>query len=261
VAAFHRNYYRPQNALLSLVGDLTPEEAQKWVAQTFGAWDAAPVPTVKLPAIPALNETRVIVVNKDITQANIILGKVGLTRQNPDFYAYQVMNYILGSGGFTSRLMDDIRVNRGLAYSVGSSFSPGLEPGPITFSLETKNASAGEAITRVLAQMRRMRTEPVSDTELQEAKSYLIGSFPRKMDAMAKRASLMAYVEFYGLGLDYPWRYPDLINHLTPADIQKVAEKYLDPEKYLLVVVGDQKAMPALRGAAASQPRKEKQDE
>jgi zinc protease len=255
---FHRNYYRPNNTVLSVVGDLTPEEAQEWVAKIFGAWAAAPLPANKLPAIPPLNQRQEVVIDKDITQANIILGNLGITRNNPDFYAFQVMNYLLGGGGFVSRLMDDIRVNRGLAYSVYSSFDPGLEPGPFIVALETKNASAGEAITQVVEQLRRIMTQPVTPEELKEAKSYLIGSFPRKMDSISKRAWLLGYVEVYGLGLDYPWRYPELIGHLTPEDIQKVAEKYLRPEKYLLVVVGKKSAMSPLPGALPSQKKEEK---
>jgi len=202
-----------------------------------------------------------VMIDKDITQANIIMGHLGIARNNPDFYACQVMNYLLGGGGFASRLMDDIRVNRGLAYSVSSSFSPGLEPGPFVVSLETKNASAGEAITQVVAQLRRIMTDPVTPEELKDAKSYLIGSFPRKMDSISKRAWLLGYVEVYGLGLDYPWRYPELIEHLTPGDIQKVAEKYLHPEKYLLVVVGKKSAMTSLPGTLPSQKKEEKKDE
>lgn len=258
---FHRNYYRPNNAVLSVVGDLTPEEAQQWVTKIFGAWTAAPLPAVKLPAIPPLDQRQEVVIDKDISQANVILGNLGITRNNPDFYAFQVMNYLLGGGGFVSRLMDDIRVNRGLAYSVYSSFDPGLEPGPFIVALETKNASAGEAITQVVEQLRRMMTQPVTPEELKEAKSYLIGSFPRKMDSISKRAWLLGYVEVYGLGLDYPWRYPELIGHLTPEDIQKVAEKYLHPEKYLLVVVGKKSAMSHLPGALPSQKKEEKKNE
>jgi len=258
---FHRKYYRPNNAVLSLVGDLTPDEAQQWVAKTFDAWAAAPRPEVKLPAIPPLDQRQEIVIDKDISQANIILGNLGIARQNPDFYAVQVMNYLLGGGGFASRLMDDIRVNRGLAYSVSSSFSPGQAPGPFTVSLETKNASAGEAITQVVEQLRRIMTQPVTPEELKDAKSYLIGSFPRKMDSISKRAWLLGYVEVYGLGLDYPWRYAELIEHLTPADIQKAAEKYLHPEKYLLVVVGKKSAMTSLPGTSPSQKKEENKDE
>jgi zinc protease len=257
---FHRRYYRPNNAILCVAGDLTLDEARKWVAQILGHWPQEAIPAAKLPPIPSLNARQVVVVNKDISQANIILGNLGISRANPDFYALQVMNYILGGGGFASRLLDNIRVNRGLAYSVSSGFSPGLEPGPFAVTLETKNSSSAEAVTQVLAEMQRIRKEPVTAAELSDAKSYLIGSFPRKMDSLAKRAWLMGYAEFYGLGLDYPWRYPDLIKNLTPADIQKVAEKYLHPEKYLLVVVGKKSAMPSPFGNAPRPGGEEKKD-
>lgn len=260
LAAFHQTYYRPNNAILSLAGDLSLEEARQWVTQIFGTWPAASMPTRQLPPVPPLNESRVVVVNKDISQANIILGNLGIARGNPDFYAVQVMNYILGGGGFSSRMVDNIRENRGLAYSVGSSFAPGLEPGAFTVILETKNASAAEAVTQVLAELKRIRTEPVTPAELSDAKSYLIGSFPRKMDSLDKRAWLLGYVELYGLGLDYPWRYPQLIQDLTPADIQKVAQRYLQPEKYLLVVVGKKSDMPSLSGGATRKGQEEKKD-
>ena len=261
LAEFHRTYYRPNNTVLSLVGDLTQAEAGQAVSKTFGSWAAAPIPALKLPPIPPLSQRQAVVIDKDISQANIILGSLGINRQNPDFYAFQVMNYILGGGGFSSRLMDDIRENRGLAYSVSSSFSPGLEPGPFTVALETKNPSAAEAVTQVLEQLKLIMSQPVQPKELEDAKSFFIGSFARKMDSMSKRAWLLSYVEVYGLGLDYPWKYPDLIQHLTPADIQKVAEKYLHPDKYLLVVVGKKAAMPSLTGDATGAKKEEKKDE
>jgi zinc protease len=261
LAAFHRTYYRPNNAVLAVVGDLTREEARQWVSRTFGSWEEAAIPPLKLPPIPSLKQRKVVVIDKDISQANIILGSLGIKRQNPDFYAFQVMNYILGGGGFSSRLMDDIRENRGLAYSVGSSFAPGLEPGPFTVSLETKNASAAEAINQVTEQIRRIMSQPVDAKELEDAKSYFIGSFARKMDAISKRAWLLGYVEVYGLGLDYPWKYPELIGHLTPADIQQVAKKYLHPNTYLLVVVGKKSAMPPLTGKTAGHQKEEKKNE
>ncbi|MFZ0050540.1 MAG: pitrilysin family protein [Desulfobaccales bacterium] len=248
LAQFHRTYYRPNNAVLSVVGDLTQDEARQWVTKIFGAWAAAPLPSPKPAAIPPLTERKVVLIDRDISQANIILGNLGINRQNPDFYACQVMNYILGGGGFSSRLMDEIREHRGLAYSVSSSFSPGLGPGPFTVSLETKNPSAAEAISQVRMQLKLIMNQPVQPKELEDAKSHLIGSFPRKMDSMSKRAQLMGYVEIYGLGLNYPWNYPKMIQDLTPEDIQRVAEKYLQPDKYLLVVVGKKSAMPSLTG-------------
>lgn len=239
--SFHQQQYRPNNAILSVVGDLRPAEMQQIAKDFFGSWERAPLAKPSLPSLPAQDKLRVIKIDKDITQANIILGKIGITRSNPDFYAFQVLNYILGGGGFTSRLMDNIRDNRGLAYNVASSFSPGLERGPFEIILETKNSQGGEAINEVLQELQRVRTDLASETELSEAKSYLINSLPMKMDSNAKRAWLMSYVEFYGLGLDYPWRFSELINRITGEEVRAVAQKYLSPDHYLLVVVGKQK--------------------
>jgi zinc protease len=260
LAEFHRRYYRPNNAILTVAGDLTREEARKWVSRIFAPWASSPITPVKLPQVSPLKESRVVVVDKDITQANIILGHLGIARSNPDFYTLQVMNYLLGGGGFASRLVENIRVNRGLVYAVASQFDAGLEPGLFAVSLETKNRSSREAVEQVLAEMERMRREPVSPRELDDAKSYLIGSFPRKMDSLSRRASLMGYVEFYGLGLDYPWRYPELIQKVTAEEIQKAAGKYLHPDKYLLVVVGKKSEMPSPYGNAAPKGEEEKKD-
>jgi zinc protease len=147
--------------------------------------------------------------------------------------------------------MNNIREKRGLAYSVSSSFDAGLQPGSVSVSLETKNASASTAVEEVLREIKRLRAEPVTSEELEDAKSYLIGSFPRKIDSLSKRAWILAYVELYGLGLDYPFRYPGLIRGLTPADIQRVAEKYLHPDRYLLVVVGNKAEMPKFDSGTA----------
>ncbi len=259
VVDFHRRLYRPNNAILSIVGDLSREEARGLVRKYFGAWSPGEIPQLKLPPLPPLSRPETQVVDKKITQANILWGHLGITRQNPDFYAFQVMNYILGGGGFASRLMDTIRETRGLAYSVGSTFEPGLEPGPFYISLETKAENAAEAVKLILTEVERLRREPVSDPELADAKSYLIGSFPRRLDATGKRAALMAYVEFYGLGLDYPGRYADLIRGVTAAEVQRVAQQYLHPERYLLVVAGDRSRLPELPGLTPA-GEKEKND-
>jgi zinc protease len=237
---FHRQYYRPNNAILTIVGDLTQAEAQKIVEQFFGGWGPGELPPPPPPPSPHLTKPTMVKIDKDITQANIILGQMGIKRSDPDFYAFQLMNYILGGGGFSSRLMDNIRENRGLVYNVHSSFEPGLEPGPFDVSLETKNTSGGLAVAEVLKELERIRQDLVDEKELADAKSYLIGSLPMKMDSNAKRAALLGYAELYGLGLDYPWRYPEILAKITRDDILNVARKYLDPEKYLLVVVGKQ---------------------
>jgi zinc protease len=150
------------------------------------------------------------------------------------------MNYILGGGGFSSRLMDSIRDEMGLAYDVHSIFSSSMYGGVFRAGVQTKNASAKTVIEEVLGHMKRIKKEAVTDSEIEDAKAFLMGSFPRRLDTMRKIANFLAVVEFYGLGLDYPDRYPEIINSITREDVLRVAIKYLDTDNYVLVVVANQ---------------------
>jgi zinc protease len=177
-------------------------------------------------------------IQRDVTQANITLGHLGVTRDNPDYYAIQVMNYLLG-GGFNSYLVAKIREEKGWAYDVGSAFGPGKYAGEFSVSMQTKNEVAEQAIEAALAEIRRMREQPVSEQELKDTKAYLTGSFPLRLDTSRKIVGMLATIEYYGLGLDYVDRYPGLINAVTAADVQRVAQKYLDPNRYALSIVAD----------------------
>jgi len=135
--------------------------------------------------------------------------------------------------------MDNIRDNKGLAYDVHSFFSANKFSGSFQVGLQTKNESANTAIDEVLKEMDRIKTEPVSDKELQDAKSYLTGSFPLRIDSNSKIAGFVLAVEFYGLGLDYVDNYPRIINAISKEDILRVARKYLDTKNYVLVVISN----------------------
>jgi zinc protease len=162
-------------------------------------------------------------------------------RSNPDYYTLTVMNYILGGGGFGSRLVGEIRNRRGLAYSVSSFFDPGKYPGSFEIVLQTKNASAREAISLALQEVERIRKEPVSEKELESAKKYLIGSFPMRFNTQAKMANFLSQVEYYDLGRDYPEKYASIIGSVTREEILRVAQKYLHPDKYILIFVANLK--------------------
>jgi zinc protease len=227
-------------AILAVVGDVNPEALQTKLIPRLSAWTGAPVATEQFtPAFAEGPEREGI--DRTVTQASIVLGHRGISRDNPDYYALAVMNYILGGGGFGSRLVDEIRVKRGLAYSVASFFDARKYPGSFQVVLQTKNASAREAIALVLQEMERMRTEPVSADELNRAKKYLTGSFPLRLDTQRKLADFLTLVEYFGLGLDYPERYPSLINAVTREEVARVAKRYLHPEKAILVVVANLK--------------------
>jgi zinc protease len=237
---FYRTYYHPNNSILTVAGDVTAEEVRTKILPRLMKWQMAEILKQPLPAA-FTKEPKTMKIDRTITQANIIVGHQGVSRDNPDFYALTVMNYILGGGGFASRLMEEIRNKRGLAYSVASFFDAGKDTGSFQIVLQTKNSSAREAISIVLQQMERIRKEPVSDKELDGAKKYLIGSFPLRLDTQGKIASFLAQLEYYGLRLDYPERYPSLIQSVMRQDVLRVAQKYLYPENPILVVVANLK--------------------
>ena len=238
IVRFYRTAYAPHGAILAFVGDLTENEAKTYAEKYFGSWEPRPEINVENPGPTKINKKEVIVIDKELSQTSIILGNVGIPRKNPDFYPLQVMNYILGGGGFSSRMMTNIRDNKGLVYGLFSHFDSRRETGSFEVSLQTKNSSANEAITEVLNEIKRMRNEPVTEGELQDAKDYLIGSFPLKMDTHAKIAGILIYQEFYGLGLDYFDKYKKWIQNVTPQEVQRVARQYLDPDRFVLVAVG-----------------------
>jgi len=137
--------------------------------------------------------------------------------------------------------MQSVREEKGLAYDVYSLFISNKHKGIFQVEVQTKNESANIAISEILKQIEWMRKEYVTDEELSDTKSYLTGSFPRRLDTNGKIADFLAYVEFYNLGLDYIERYPDYIDSVKKEDVLRVARKYLAPEHYMLVVVANQK--------------------
>jgi zinc protease len=237
---FFERHYRPNRTILSVVGDVSEPEISQALNQALRSWrKGAPGEPYAAPA--KVGAPQLLRVDKDLTQANIIVGHVGLPRSHPDYYAVQVMNYILGGGGFSSRAMDSIRNERGLAYSVYSYFGAEKSHGYFEFVMQTKNETAQEAVRLALQELRRMRDEAVSEQELSDAKNYLTGSFPLRFDTNRRVAGFLAQVEFFELGLDYPDRYNELIGKVSREDIQRVARMYLQPDKVLTVIVGNQK--------------------
>ena len=236
---FYERYYRPNRTIMAVVGDVTAEEIAGALNQAFSSWKKGE-PGGK-PLVPsATGAPTLIRVSKELTQANIIMGHEGVTRGNPDYYAIQVMNNILGGGGFSSRVVDSIRNERGLAYSVYTNFNADKSHGTFQFVMQTKNDSAREAMRIAREEIERIRREPVSEQELNDAKDYLTGSFPLRLDTNRKVANFLAQVEFFQLGLDYPDRYGDFIRKVTREDVLRVAKRYLQPEKLITVVVGNQ---------------------
>jgi len=241
---FNSEFFLPNNAILSIAGDLTSDELDSVMKKYLGDWKKADLPLIPRADIEGKKAKSTIKIDRDLTQANIIMGHLGISRDNPDYYAVSVMNYLLGGGGFSSRLMQSVRDKMGLAYDVHSFFSAYKEEGSFQIGVQTKNESANVALDEIFKQIELIRSEMVSDEELSDAKAYLTGSFLRRFDTSRKIADFFASVEFYGLGADYIAKYPSYINSVTKEDVLRVAKKYLDPDHYVLVVVADQeKAM------------------
>jgi zinc protease len=238
---FHSTRYSPNNTIIAVVGDVNEKEIRQLLDEYFKSWKKKEQQLQPLAQQPVREKTIVQKIDKSITQANIEMGHIGISRENPDYYAVMIMNYILGGGGFSARLMDNIRDNKGLAYDVHSGFSARKEPGAFSVSIQTKNESANEVIEETFKEIRRIQRELVTEKELADAKAYITGSFPLKMDTYAKIAGMLTSVEIYGLGLDFPQKYPSLINAVTREDVQRVAKKYLHPDTMAIVVVADQK--------------------
>jgi zinc protease len=167
---------------------------------------------------------------------------MGMSRDSRDYYAAQVMNYIFGGGSLSSRLMEDIRNKRGLAYSVSSYFQAQKHSGSFQVLLQTKTASTNESIAAVMEDAGLIRAELVSQAEIEDAKKYLVGSFPQRFGSQSKIASFFGQVEYYGLGLEYAKEYPSLINSVTREDVLRIARTYLNPDGFITVVVSDLKA-------------------
>lgn len=237
---FYSFFYRPNNTVMAIVGDVREGEIIGLLTEYFQGWRPKPQAGIQPVPLPALDSLVVKKIARDVTQANIVMGHLGISREDPDFYAVMVMNYILGGGGFSSRLMDNIRDNRGLAYDVSSGFDAMKEPGAFSVEIQTKNESANEVIDEVLKEIRRIASEPVSESELADAKAYLTGSFPLRMDTYAKIALMLTSIEIYNLGLDYPERYSAMINAVSRDDVLRVAKKYLHPDSMVIVVVANQ---------------------
>lgn len=238
---FHEEFFAPNNAILSIVGDFKTSEIVSLVQERFGPWGSHPI---TFPSIaPPLRQTdrREKMIPMPAQQANIYLGHLGIQRTNPDFYALQVLDTVLGGGaGFTARIPQRLRDELGLAYSTFASITStaGLDPGRFVAYIGTSPENTTLAVDGLLNEIRRIIAEPVSAQELQDAKDFLTGSFVFAFESSAQIARFLIQATVYDLGFDYGEKYPRLIRAITAADITRVARQYLDTENYTLTVTG-----------------------
>lgn len=239
IVNFWKTNYIPNNSVLFVAGDVTAAEVLPKVEKAFGGWAKGTAPQLNPAPAPKINGTRVILINKpDATQANIKMGHIGIDRYNQDIFAVRIMNYILGGGGFRSRLMDDIRDKRGLTYGISSQYTFLRYPGEFTVTVATRTDSASQAIAATIEHLKKIREADVTPAELAETISFYSGYFPRQFETPNQVANQLSTVELYGLPANYLETYIDKIAAVNVTDVRGAADKYIDPNNLLIVVVG-----------------------
>jgi zinc protease len=247
---FHERFVVPNNAILSMVGDFHVADVLPRIERYFGKWPskALTFPSCSKPL--RQTDQRIKHIPMSAQQLNIYVGHLGIERSNPDYYALQVLDTILGGGaGFTARIPQRLRDELGLAYTTFASItaSAGVDPGRFVSYIGTSPENMKPAIEGLVNEIRRIINEPVTDQELQDARDYLTGSFVFSFESSSQIARFLVHAEIYGLGFDYIDKYPEYIRAITTSEISRVARKYLDSENYTMVVVGpvDENGKPA----------------
>jgi zinc protease len=235
---FHGDFYSPQGAILAIVGDVNAKKALKLVKNELGAWQGAKVER-KLPKLEERRfpGRRVIIIDKpDVTQSQIRIGNIAVGRNTPHYFQLDVANNILG-GGFTSRLMKEIRVVRGLSYGARSILQQ-REAGGIFFVVTyTKNESLREAIDVALDELGKIRDVAVDDEELESNERYISGLFPFRLETNGHLAYWLTDLAFYGLGDDVVEEYRSRIDAVESGEVQEVAQKYFHKDDCLILLL------------------------
>ena len=237
---FHKRTVHPNNIIISFIGDFDSAAMERRLRQAFESWPRGPQVAKPDPAITAAKPGVYFVSKEDVTQANIAMVHGGTERNNPDYPALQVMNEVF-SGGFSGRLMQALRSQRGLTYGVGGSVgAPWDYPGLFRVTMATKSETTLEAIDALRGEVRRLVNDPITETELSLAKESILNAYVFTMDTKEKALQQRVLLEFYGFPPDYFTRYPSLIEKVTAADVQRVARKYVQPDNLSILVVGNQ---------------------
>jgi predicted Zn-dependent peptidase len=241
--AFHRRYYHPNNMVLAISGDFKKADLTNRLKKAFAGWKQAKVTWPQLPPIrPSTGGSdarQVYHVPKAVPQSIIVLGNLGVSRHDPDRIPMELLDYILGRAGFTSRLVREIRSNRGLAYSVGSIFSINAQAGSIGAYSFTRADATAQATGLMLDILETIRKEPVPAEELKAAQQSLVNSFVFRFESSHEVVTQQAIYDYYNYPKDWLEKYPQRLQAVTPQELQRVAKEHIQPARALLVVVGD----------------------
>ncbi len=241
IIRFYSENYSPQNAIAVIAGDISESELKEMIENYFIEWKSlsngnSRIENKSINIGVEEDQRRFIFIEKELTQSSIVIGVTGLSRNDRDYYPLTVMNYILGGGGFASRLMQKIREKEGLAYDVSSYHIPGIDHGIFIIQVQTKNESRERVLEIIKEEIERIKTHGITDDELMEAKSYLKGSFKRRLDTTRKIADFLSIIEFFNLGDDYIMKYSEYIDSVSKDDVKKVAKRLFSDDIFSVIV-------------------------
>jgi zinc protease len=238
--AFHKKYFCPNNIMIAVSGDFNPDSIIQILNQSFAGWPKHEINFASIPTVNFEYKPGVYIVNKDITQANIRIGELGIKRENPDRYAIALMNYILGGGSFTSRLTTKVRSNEGLAYSVGSGFDiSSRDYGLFMAYCQTKSTTAHKAASLILDEIKKITEAPVDTQEFAMARDAYINQFVFNFTSSGQIVNQLMSLEYNKMPSDYYQKYLDNVRAVTIEDIQRVARTYIKPDSLTIMVVGN----------------------
>jgi zinc protease len=240
LVAFHDSHYRASDMAIAIMGDIDRAGAER-LARALAAnlpQGAAPLPPPKVADLTAGKE---LVIPHPASQSHLFIGQPGMTRDDPDYFPLLVGNYVLGGGGFDSRLMKEVRQKRALSYSVYSYFMPDQERGPFMIGLQTRRDATDEALKVVRDTVQRYLAEGPTDEELQQAKDNLVRGFPLRLDSNGKILGYLAMMDFYRLPPDWLDTYPKKVAAVTRDEVVKAMRARLKPEGMVTVIVGGQR--------------------
>lgn len=244
ISKMHARYYRPDNAILVIGGDVTAKDAIALATRFFGDWQK---PTTPLPVVEPVKQSseaksgRVVVIDKpDAGQAAVFLARSGINRKDPDYFRGIVSNSVLS--GYSGRLNQEIRIKRGLSYGAGSVLDTRRDVGPFLASAQTKNESGAAVAELLMGEISRLSSAPPADVELTPRKAVLIGGFSRNLETAGGLVNQVASLALHGMGLDEMNRYINNVQAITTADIQKFAGTRLDAKTSNIIIVGNAKA-------------------
>jgi len=235
---FYRRHYVADRAVVAIMGDVSRSQAEAIAEQLTAKLPRADGQALSIPKVDDLAQGQSQKIAHPASQAHILIGAPGIRRGDPDYFALFVGNYILGGGGFESRLTEEVRQKRGLAYSVYSYFAPLLREGPFQIGLQTRADQSQAAIEVVMETLRNFVARGPTAQELADAKDHLVGGFPLRIDSNAKIHEYLAMIGFYGLPLTYLDDFVPNIRKVTAADIKAAFARHIDPSRLVTVVVG-----------------------